>query len=109
MSETRAHRRAKKRAAGRGGRIEVRLKGNKRLDALTRGGGRATEVERSGSTTGLSAAARRLKQSRAPQKVLQVPQWDMGAAVTAMRKAGIGGTVKNMGGTKRWRVGPPKK
>ncbi len=108
MSETRAHRRAKKRAAGRGGRTEVPLRGNKRLDALTRGGGRATGVERSGSSTGLNAAAKRLKQSRAPQKVLQVPQKDMGAAVTAMRKAGIGGTVKNMGGTKRWRVRPPK-
>ena len=104
MPETRAHRRAKKRAAGRGGRTEVRLRGNKRLDALTRGGGRATEVERGGSTARLNAAARRLKTSGARQKVLQVPQKDMGAAVTAMRKAGIGGTVKNMGGTKHWRV-----
>jgi len=104
MSETRSHRRAKKRAAGRGGRTEVRLKGGKRLDALTKRGRRATEVERSGSTAGLTAAAKRLKRSGAPQKVLQVPQKDMGAAVTAMRKAGVGGTVKNMGSTKHWRV-----
>ena len=97
MSETRSHRRAKKRAAGRGGRTEVRLRGGKRLDALTKGGRRATEVERSGSTAGLNAAARRLKKSRAPQKVLHVPQQDMGAAVTAMRKAGVGGTVKKHG------------
>ncbi|MYL11826.1 MAG: hypothetical protein F4010_06750 [Cenarchaeum sp. SB0669_bin_11] len=109
MAETRAHHRAKKQAAGPGGRTEVRLRGNRRLDALTKGGGRATEVERSGSTARLNAAARRLKKSGAPQRVLQVPQKDMGAAVTAMRKAGIGGTVKNMGGTKHWRVRPLKK
>ena len=107
MTETQAHSRAKKRAAGRGGRTEVPIKGNKRLDALTKGGGRATEIERSGSTAGLNEAAKRLKKSGASQKVLQVPQKDMGAAVTAMRKAGISGTVKNMGKTKHWRV-PPK-
>ena len=54
------------------------MPGGKRLDARTQGGGRATEVERSGSSQGLEAAARRLKQSGAPQKVLQVPQKDMG-------------------------------
>ena len=109
MPETPAHRRAKRRAAGPGGRTEVPLRGNQRLDALSKGGGRATEVERSGSSTGLNSAAQRLRKSGAPQKVLQVPQKDMGSAVKAMRKAGIGGTVKNMGGTKHWRVRPPKK
>lgn len=107
MPETPAHRRAKKRAAGPSGRTEVPLRGKQRLDALTKGGGRATEVERSGSTTGLNAAAQRLKNSQAPQKVLQVPQKDIGNAAKAMRKAGIGGTVKNMGDTKRLRVRPP--
>ena len=77
MSETPAHRRAKNRAAGSGGTTEATLRGNQRLDALTKGGVRATEVERSGSTGGLDAAANRLKQSDAPQKVLQVPQKDM--------------------------------
>ena len=57
---------------------------------------------------GLDAAANRLKQSDAPQKVLQVPQKDMAAAAVAMRKAGVGGTVKNMGGTKRRSVRSPK-
>ena len=109
MSETPAHRRAKRRAAGPGGRTEVPLRGNQRLDALSKGGGRATEVERSGSSAGLNSAAQRLKKSGAPGKVLQVPQKDMGGAVKAMRKAGVSGTVKNMGGTKRWRVRPPKK
>ena len=109
MPETPTHRRAKRRAAGPGGRTEVLLRGKQRLDALTKGGGRATEVERSGSTSGLNAAAERLKKSRAPQKVLQVPQKDMGSAVKAIQKAGIGGTIKNMDGTKHWRVRPPEK
>ena len=108
MSETPAHRRAKNKAAGPGGTTEAPLPGSQRLDALTKGGGRATEVERSGSTEGLDAAAQRLKQSGASQKVLQVPQRDMAAAADAIRKAGTGGTVKNMGGTKVQYVRPPK-
>ncbi len=109
ISETPSHRRAKNKAAGLGGQTEVPLPGGKRLDARTQGGGRATEVERSGSTQGLAAAARRLKQSGAKQKVLQVPQKDMDAAAQAMRKVGLGGTVKNMSGTKRRHVPPPKR
>ena len=109
MSETPAHRRAKNRAAGTGGKTEAPIPGDKRLDALTVGGRRATEVERSGSRTGLDAAADRLWKSGAPQKVLQVPQKDMAAAAQAMRRAGIGGTVKNMGSTKRQSVPPPKR
>ena len=109
MSETPAHRRAKNRAAGPGGKTEAPISGNQRLDALTTGGRRATEVERSGSRAELDAAADRLKKSGAPQKVLQVPQKDMGAAADAMRRAGVGGTVKNMGGTKRQSVRPSKR
>ena len=101
MAEKPAHRRAKAKAAGRGGRTEVPLRGGQRLDALTKDGGRATEVERSGTGYGLDKAAKRLKKADAPRKVLQVPQKDMPAAATALRKAGIGGTVKNMSGTKR--------
>jgi len=62
-----------------------------------------------GTSKGLNAAAQRLKKSQAPQRVLQVPQKDMGKAVKAMHKAGIGGTVRNMGGTKRSRVRRPAK
>ena len=108
MSETPSHRRAKNKAAGSSGQTEVPLGGGKRLDARTQGGRRATEIERSGSTQGLQKAARRLKQSGAPQKVLQVPQKHMKAADAAMRKVGVGGTVKNMGGTKRRSVPRPK-
>ena len=107
MAEKDAHRRAKQKAAGRRGKTEVRLRGNQRLDALSGGGKRATEVERSGTSVGLKKAAQRLKKSGAPQKVLQVPQKDMSAATKALRAVGIGGTVKNMGGTKRRSVRRP--
>ena len=109
MSETPAHRRAKNKAAGAGGKTEAPISGKQRLDALSTGGRRATEVERSGSRAGLDAAASRLKKSPAPQKVLQVPQKDMSAAADAMRHVGVAGTVKNMGGTKRQSVRPPKR
>lgn len=109
MPEKPTHRRAKNKAAGRGGQTEVLLPGGKRLDARTKGGGRATEVERGGTPKRLEAAAHRLKQSRAQQKVLQVPQKDMKPAAAAMRKVGVGGTVKNMSGTSRRSVPPPKR
>ncbi len=99
MTESQSHKRAKSKAAGPKGKTEVPLKGNRRLDAAT--SNKATEVERSGSSSGLKKAARRLKASKKPQKVLQVPQSDMSKAAAAMRKRGVSGTVKNMTGTKR--------
>lgn len=107
MSESTSHKAAKRRAAGPGGRTEVKLPGGRRLDALTKGGGRATEVERSGNSKNLAQAASRLKASGASQKVLQVPQKDMPAAAKAMRNKSVGGTVKNMSGTKSRRVPKP--
>lgn len=105
MSETRSHKSAKSRATGKSGRTEVPISRGRSLDAATTR--KAFEVERSGSQAGLEKAARRLKASGKPQKVLQVPQKDMEKAVKAMRSVGVGGTVKNMGGTKRRSV--PKK
>lgn len=99
MSETRSHKTAKSKAAGSKGRTEVPLKSGKRLDA--RSPGRATEVERSGDKAKLELAAQRLKESKAPQRVLQVPQKDMGKAAQAMGKKGVSGSVKNMSGSKR--------
>ncbi len=102
MSKSSSHKRAQGKAAGRGGKTEVKIKGtNKRLDAITKSGKTATEVERSGSASGLEKAAQRLKSRRSKQKVLQVPQKDIPKAVLAMKKKGVGGTVKNMSGTKR--------
>lgn len=102
MAETTAHKRAKGHAAGRSGTTEKRLSGGRKLDAAIRN--KATEVERSGDREGLMKAARRLRDSGKPQKVLQVPQTDMHKAAEAMREVGISGTVKNMSGTKRQSV-----
>lgn len=105
MTESPSHKRAKARAAGRKGQTEKPLPGGRRLDAATPR--RATEIERGGTAAGLRKAASRLKVSGKPQKVLQVPQKDMSKAVAAMRKVGVSGTVKNMGGTKRRSVPKP--
>ena len=107
MSESKSHKTTKQRAAGPGGRTEAKLPGGRRLDALTKGGGRATEVERSGNPRNLAQAASRLKASGANQKVLQVPQKDMRAAASAMRDKGVSGTVKNTSETKSRRVPKP--
>jgi hypothetical protein len=103
VTKSESHKRAQNKAAGKAGRTEVPQRGGTRLDALS-AGGRATEVERSGSSQGLESAARRLQKAKnagATQTVMQVPQKDMDAAAAAMRKVGVPGTVKNMGGTKR--------
>lgn len=106
MAESTSHRRTKNRAAGTHGDTEVPLSGNRRLDALTSGGARATEVERSGEPQRLRNAAQRLDDSGASQRVLQVPNKDMGKAAQAMREAGVSGSVKNLGGTRRRSVRP---
>jgi len=99
MAESDSHKRAKSKAAGRAGRTEAPLRGNRRLDAVTPR--KAIEIERSGTMAGLEKAAKRLKDSGRPQKVLQVPQKDMAKAAKALKNVGVGGTIKNMGGTKR--------
>ena len=99
MAESQSHRNAKGQAAGKKGRTEVSIKGNRRLDAVTKS--TATEIERSGNMQSLNKAASRLRASRKSQKVLQVPQKDMSKAATAMKKVGVKGTVKNISGTKR--------
>ena len=98
MGESSSHKRAKSKAAGKSGKTEVPLPRKRRLDAET--DKKATEVERSGTSKGLKKAARRLRDSGKPQKVVQVPEKDMPKAVELMRDIGVGGTVKNMGGTK---------
>lgn len=106
MTESQSHKRAKTKAAGRGGQTEKMQSGGTRLDALSPGG-RATEVERSGTTAGLNKAAGRLNKAKndgATQAVLQVPQNDMDAAAAAMKRKNVTGTVKNMGGTQSRRV-----
>ena len=99
MSESNSHKRAKSKAAGKSGKTEVPISGNRRLDVST--SKKAVEIERGGTQQSLEKAARRLKTSGKPQKVLQVPQKDMGNAAATMKKIGVSGTVKNMGGTQR--------
>lgn len=100
MAETTAHKQAKGAAAGRKGQTEKPLKYNRRLDAVSLSGKKATEIERSGTTQGLKKAVSRLKSVRAPQKVLQVPQPHMPKASQIMRSMKVKGTIKNMTGTK---------
>ncbi len=59
------------------------------------------EDERSGSSSNLEKAAKRLKAMPSAQKILQVPEKDIGKAVKAMKDVGVTETVKNMSGTKR--------
>ena len=98
MPKSNSHSRAQAKAAGKGGKTEASIKNGQKVDAMTANKKRATEVERSGN---FAKAAQRLKDSGCPQKVMQVPQKDFDKAVEAMKKAGVKGTVKNMGGTKR--------
>jgi hypothetical protein len=99
VSESESHKRAKRKAAGLSGQKEAPLPNRRRLDAET--SRKATEVERSSSRADLEKAASRLESSGKPQKVLQVPEKNMDKAAAAMRAKGVGGTVKNMSGTKR--------
>ena len=103
MTESKSHKTAKRKAAGRSGKTEVRLPGGRRLDAATKK--TATEVELSGN---FDAAARRLKASGKPNKVMVVPEKDRPAGRAAMRRAGTGGTVRNISGSKKSSVPKPK-
>lgn len=100
MSESQSHKRAKAKAPGK---TEVPISRNRRLDSATKK--TATEIER--NSQNLGKAVDRLKDSRRSRKILQVPQKDMSNATKAMRQKGVGGTVKNLSGTKR--ISVPKK
>ena len=107
MSESASHKRIKRREVGRGGVTETPLAGGRRLDASNRD--KAVEVERSGRTSKLQLAAERLRASGKKQHVLLVPQKDLPKAVDAMKKAGTGGTIKNLSGTRKRTVPKPPK
>ncbi len=94
MAETQSHKRAKGKAPGK---TEVPISKNRRLDSATKN--TATEIER--NQQNLGKAVSRLKDSGRSRKVLQVPQNLMPEAAKIMRQKGIGGTVKNLSGTKK--------
>ncbi len=104
MSESQAHRNAKWRSAGRGGSVEVQLPSGRRLDAISRDGTWATEVETSGDLEFLILAAERLEESSAPQKVLKVPFRHMRLAAVALRRVAVSAWVRNMHGSKEFFV-----
>jgi len=100
MSESQSHKRAKAKAPGK---TEVPISRNRRLDSATKK--TATEIERNSQNIG--KAVDRLRDSGRPRKVLQVPQKDIPTATKTMRQKGVGGTVKNLSGSRR--VSVPKK
>ena len=102
MAETKAHIRAKKAAAGKNGQIEVPLPNGQRLDALR--GDTAFEIERHAHPDRLKLAINRLKLSKAKNIVLQVPQKNFEKAITAMKKAKVTGTVRNMSGSQKIKI-----
>lgn len=106
MSESQSHKIAKKKAAGKNGETEVPLPGGKFLDAANKD--TASEIERSGTKIGLDKAVQRLKLSKKPKKVLQVPQKDLNKAADALRRGRTGGTAKNMSGTNSIKVNKPR-
>jgi hypothetical protein len=98
MPESPIHKRVKGKAPGK---VEVPIRGGRRLDSATPK--TATEVERRPS--GIPKAVSRLKSSGRPRKVIQVPQSLMPQAAAELRKQGISGTVTNLSRTKRRPVG----
>lgn len=107
MPESTTHKRAKSKATGKSGRTEVHISRNRRLDAATNT--KAIEVETSGRSARLEQAARRLKASGKRAHILVVPQKHMQMARDAMRSADTVGTVRNLSGTKKSRVGSASK
>ena len=99
MSESSSHKRAKSKAAGKSGKTEAPLQRNRRIDAVI--SKKATEVERSGTKSGLKKAAQRLQDSRKPHKVLQVPQKDMSKGRTSYERCWCKGIRKKYVGNKK--------
>ncbi len=95
MAESRSHKQGK----GNAKKTEVPISGGRRLDAIR--GNNAIEVERSGSTQGISAALSRLKTQVNKNKILRVPQPDMKKATSLARAGGMNVTITNLGKTRR--------
>ena len=104
MAESNAHRKAKYRSAGLGGRVEVPLPSGRRLDALSWNEVWGTEVEKSRSFGRMKLAVERLLESGVPQKVLKVPEADMRLAAVVLRRMGVSAWVRNMDGSREFFV-----
>ena len=95
MAESRSHKKGKGNAA----RKEVPISGGRRLDAIR--GSAAIEVERGGTPGKIDQALSRLRTQSNKQKILRVPQQDMGLAVDRARRKGMNVTVTNLSKTRR--------
>jgi len=101
MPESGTHKRAKAQAPGK---TEVPISKGRRVDSAT--SQTATEIER--NPQNIPKAVGRLRDSGRPRRVLQVPQHLMPKAAEVMRNKDVGGTVKNISGTKRISVSKRK-
>lgn len=99
MSESQSHKRIKNNTAGRNGRTEVPISRGRRLDA--KNGHRATEIERSGNTKGISKAISRLKTQKNAKKELLVPNKDLNKAKKIVKRSGVNVLIQNLSRSKR--------
>jgi len=95
MAESKSHKQGKGSAA----RTEVLIPRNRRLDAVR--GKHAIEVERGGTPGKIDQALSRLRTQTNKNKILRVPQSDMGLAVQCAQQKKMNVTVTNLAKTKR--------
>lgn len=83
MTESKEHKSAKLKAAGKRGKTEALLKSGRRVDALNKK--KATEVERSGSEKRFLKSISRLKETGRKDMQLVVPKKDVAKAKKVVR------------------------
>jgi len=98
MGKSPYHKQLQAKAAGSKGKTEVKIPGNRLLDAKNAVTNTATEIERSGK---IKEALLRLKTQKAIKKVLQVPNPQMETAKEIAEKIKMNVLIKNLSGTKR--------
>lgn len=96
------HRQIQKQIAGKRGKIEVPLRGRKRLDVLKK---KAIEIERSGDPKKIAKALSRLKSKKTLPKELSVPQRDIDKAKKIAEKKKMKFVIKNISGTRQRIIG----
>ncbi len=99
MTESQSHKRIKNKAAGKNGRTEIPISRGRRLDA--KNGHKATEIERSGSSKGISTAISRLKTQKNAKKELLVPSRDLDKAKKIVKRSGVNVLIQNLSRSKR--------
>ena len=111
VSPGRKHESIKRREAGTKGKQEVPVvRGGKliRVDVIKKR--KAVEVQTTVTSEGLLKAAKRLKSTGKPEKVLVVPKpEDVPKAARALRKAKTGGTARTPDKKAKIRVSRPKR